>query len=67
MPGMSGFDVLAALKAHEQLKSIPVIALTANAMSSDIERGLAAGFNQYLAKPVTQALLIQAIEQVLGL
>ena len=67
MPGMSGFDVLAALKAHEQLKSIPVIALTANAMSSDIERGLAAGFNQYLAKPVNQALLIQTIEQVLGL
>ena len=67
MPEMDGYEVLAALKANEQLKTIPVIALTANAMLNDIAQGLAAGFNHYLAKPVNQTVLIQAIDQALGL
>ncbi len=65
MPEMDGYQVLAALKAHEQLKTIPVIALTANAMLNDIEQGKTAGFSQYLRKPITQKLLIEAIDKVL--
>ena len=67
MPEMNGYEVLAALKANEQLKTIPVIALTANAMLNDIAQGLTAGFNYYLAKPVSQTVLIQTIDQALGL
>jgi PAS domain S-box-containing protein len=67
MPKMEGYQVLAALKAHEQLRAIPVIALTANAMLKDIERGRTAGFSQYLGKPIVQRLLIETIDQVLGL
>jgi len=67
MPEMDGYQVLAALKAHEQLKSIPVIALTANAMLNDVAQGKAAGFSQYLGKPIAQSLLIETIDQVLGL
>jgi hypothetical protein len=52
MPGMDGYQVLEVLRATDSLKNIPVIAVTANAMPRDIERGMAAGFNDYLAKPI---------------
>jgi len=52
MPGMDGFQVLEVFRGDAQLKDIPVIAVTANAMPRDIERGMAAGFNEYLTKPL---------------
>jgi len=52
MPIMDGYQVLSVLKLDEQLKGIPVIAVTANAMPKDIERGKAAGFSDYLTKPI---------------
>ncbi len=67
MPEMDGYQVMSALQANEQLKTIPVIALTANAMPHDIERGRVAGFSCYLAKPIDQSLLIETIAQCLGL
>ena len=67
MPDMDGFEVLAALKADEQLKSIHVIALTANAMMDDVKRGLATGFSDYLSKPINRAQLKQRMDKVLGL
>ncbi len=67
MPEMDGYQVMSVLQANEQLKTIPVIALTANAMPHDIERGRVAGFSYYLAKPIDQSLLIETIEQCLGL
>jgi PAS domain S-box-containing protein len=52
MPGMDGFAVLQVLKSDPGLAGIPVVAVTANAMASDIERGRAAGFSDYLTKPL---------------
>jgi signal transduction histidine kinase/ActR/RegA family two-component response regulator len=52
LPGMSGLDVLAQLQREPAMQDIPVIALTANAMPRDIERGVAAGFFRYLTKPI---------------
>ncbi|MHB1188879.1 PAS domain-containing protein [Thiobacillus sp.] len=52
MPGMDGYQVLEVLKADARLQAIPVIAVTANAMPRDIERGRAAGFSEYLTKPI---------------
>ena len=52
MPGMNGYQVLTVLRADTSLKDIPIIAVTANAMPRDIERGLAAGFAAYLTKPL---------------
>jgi signal transduction histidine kinase/CheY-like chemotaxis protein len=52
MPGMDGFAVLAVFKAEPGLAGIPIVAVTANAMTSDIERGRAAGFCDYLTKPL---------------
>jgi len=44
----------------------PVIALTANAMQDDVERGESAGFNAYLTKPVSIEKLIKALEKHIG-
>ena len=52
LPGMSGLEVLAQLQREPAMQGIPVIALTANAMPRDIERGIAAGFFRYLTKPI---------------
>ncbi|MDB5756372.1 MAG: hybrid sensor histidine kinase/response regulator [Massilia sp.] len=52
LPGMSGTAAMCALRADPATAAIPVIALTANAMPSDIERGLASGFHRYLTKPI---------------
>jgi PAS domain S-box-containing protein len=65
MPGLDGFEVIAKLRADESLKNIPVIALTALAMSGDRERCLAAGMNDYMSKPIHLAELAQMIEQYL--
>jgi len=52
LPGISGLVALGILAEVPETASIPVIALSANAMPSDIEKGLAAGFFRYLTKPI---------------
>lgn len=65
MPVMDGYQVLEILKAEASLKSIPVIAVTANALPRDIERGKKAGFSAYLAKPIDVRRFLQAIDACL--
>lgn len=52
MPGMSGLEMIHQLKDDPDTKNIPVIALTAHAMTGDKERALTAGFHGYLSKPL---------------
>ena len=52
LPGMSGIQALRILAEHASTAHIPVIALSANAMPRDIEKGLKAGFFRYLTKPI---------------
>jgi signal transduction histidine kinase/ActR/RegA family two-component response regulator len=52
LPGINGIQVLERLAANPITAQIPVVALSANAMPRDIERGLAAGFFRYLTKPI---------------
>ena len=66
LPGMSGLDVLAQLQREPDLCAIPVIALTANAMPRDIERGMAAGFFRYLTKPIDIDRFNEAIDITLA-
>jgi len=66
LPGMSGLEVLAELRRDPATSRIPVIALTANAMPRDIERGLAAGFARYLTKPIDIDKFNEAIDGVLA-
>jgi signal transduction histidine kinase/CheY-like chemotaxis protein len=66
LPGMSGFEVLAQLRRDPATRAIPAIALTANAMPHDVERGLAAGFDRYLTKPIEIGKFNEAIDGVLA-
>jgi CheY-like chemotaxis protein len=59
MPVMDGWDLINALKNDRTLLDIPVIALTAHAMTGDRERALSAGFHNYLTKPLTPATFIR--------
>jgi CheY-like chemotaxis protein len=61
LPGMDGLEVVGRLKADDQLRDIPVIALTASAMRGDRERFLAAGCDDYLSKPVRALELINKV------
>jgi CheY-like chemotaxis protein/nitrogen-specific signal transduction histidine kinase len=65
LPDMDGFQVLQTLKNNSNTRSIPVIAITANAMARDIEHGLSAGFSGYLTKPLDVAQFIETVEQTL--
>ncbi len=67
LPGMDGHEVLARIRADERIRRLPVIALTAHAMSGDRERYLAAGFDDYISKPIVdENMLLGAIAKQLG-
>ena len=66
LPVMSGFQVLQHLRASATTRDIPVIAVSANAMPGDIEGGLAAGFADYITKPVDLAALLTAVRKALA-
>ena len=61
MPDIDGFKVHEVIRADSELCHIPIIALTANSMYGDRERILGAGFDSYLAKPVTRIELKNTI------
>lgn len=63
LPGMDGIEALGRLRQDERTASIPVLALTAQAMSGDRERFLEAGFDGYLSKPVDVAELIRTVKE----
>jgi CheY-like chemotaxis protein len=67
LPGMDGNEILARIRADESLRRLPVIALTAHAMAGDREKYLAAGFNDYITKPIVdETILLDAIEKWLA-
>jgi two-component system cell cycle response regulator DivK len=66
LPGMDGSEVLRRIRATPGLDRLPVIALTAHAMSGDRERFLAEGFDGYVTKPIVdEELLYTAIRGLL--
>ena len=62
LPDFDGYEVLRRLRADPATKAIRCVALSANAMPEDIERGLAAGFADYWTKPIDFALFIAALK-----
>jgi CheY-like chemotaxis protein len=66
LPEMDGWEVLRYLKENEQMKSIPVLALTAHALASDRDRAIAAGFDEYDIKPIELPRLLQKMESLLN-
>ncbi|MDH5324902.1 MAG: transporter substrate-binding protein [Gammaproteobacteria bacterium] len=66
LPGRSGYDILKELQEDETTCEIPVIALSADAMPADVERGLKAGFKHYLSKPVKMNQLLAILNEMFG-
>lgn len=67
LPGISGLQALTLLRGDPATRHIPVLALSANALPRDIERGLEAGFCGYLTKPVKVTELMDALDAGLKL
>ena len=65
LPGLSGFGALKILRNDPSTASIPVIALSANAVPRDIERGMEAGFFRYLTKPIKVREFMDALDVTL--
>lgn len=65
LPGMNGFEALARLQQNPATKVIPVVALSANAMERDVKKGLAAGFVEYLTKPLDVNQFLTVLQQLL--
>jgi len=66
LPVMDGWEATRQIKASPETSFIPVIALTAHAMSSDRDKALAAGCDEYDTKPVELSRLLEKIESFLG-
>ncbi len=66
LPDMDGYAVLRCLRENETTRDIPVLAVSANAMPKDLERGKAAGFVDYLTKPIGIQRFLAVVDRVLA-
>ena len=65
LPGMSGIDALQRLRADPATHAIPVLAVTASAMTQDRRQIMAAGFDGYQAKPISVKGFLQTVREML--
>jgi CheY-like chemotaxis protein len=65
LPILDGFAVLSRLRQNPRFAHLRVVAVTANAMKEDRERGLRAGFDAYISKPIDAAALRLQVDQLL--
>ena len=66
MPRMTGTEVIAALRGDEATAGMRVVLLSARAQETDVERGLAAGADAYLAKPFQTPELLEVVARLAG-
>jgi CheY-like chemotaxis protein len=66
LPVIDGWEATRRLKANARLQHVPIIALTAHAMSGDEEKAKAAGCDDYLSKPIDEDLLFAKLQTFLG-
>ena len=64
MPEMDGYEALEVLKSNQEYRSVPVIAVTAQAMAGDREKCLAAGADEYVSKPVDVDFLLERLKHI---
>jgi CheY-like chemotaxis protein len=63
MPVMDGYEATQKIRAKEQFKDLPIIALTANVMLADREKALSAGMNDIVEKPIVLDQLLKVLSQ----
>ncbi|MEQ1516017.1 MAG: ATP-binding protein [Usitatibacteraceae bacterium] len=66
LPGLSGIEAMQILRRDPSTAHIPIVAVSANAMPRDIERGMAAGFLNYVTKPIRVDLFMDAVDAALN-
>lgn len=64
MPGIDGYEAVRMIRNTPEIKHVPVIAVTAQAMAEDRQKCLEAGADDYVSKPIDVDLLIKAIEKL---
>jgi DNA-binding response OmpR family regulator len=67
MPGMDGFTVCESIRSDDQTASLPIIMLSAKTDTESVNRGLRAGANKYLTKPVSPEDLTRHVRDTLNL
>ncbi len=66
LPGIDGVEVFKRLKSDKKTMNIPVIAVTAHAMSGNRERLLSIGFNDFIEKPIDKSILYEKLNKYIG-
>ena len=66
LPGMDGYEVTRRLKAHDDTKAIPIIAVTSFAMKGEEDRAREAGCDAYLSKPIDIHKLVETVQKFLN-
>lgn len=64
MPVMTGYDLLNIIRADQRWRHLPIVAVSAHAMSGDSERALEAGFDGYITKPITAVTLADEVKKI---
>ena len=65
LPGMNGIEAMGEMRRHSSLNTTPVIAISADAMPHDVQRGFAAGFHEYVKKPFMIPEILSSINACL--
>lgn len=65
LPGINGYEVLNHLRQRDSSREKPIIAISANAMPKDVKKGLEAGFDGYITKPIDVKALLQTVDSYL--
>jgi signal transduction histidine kinase len=65
LPGINGYEALKIIQTEPSLASVPVIALSAHSMESDIKKGLSAGFSDYICKPIEVRTFLKIVNHFL--
>jgi CheY-like chemotaxis protein len=66
MPEMDGYQAISVIRAHENLRTLPLVAVTAQAMKGDQEKCLEAGADAYISKPIDVELLLKTLSRYLN-
>ena len=67
LPGIDGAETLRQIRQHDQMRAVPVVAVTAFAMDDDRRKAFASGFNGYVEKPISVRSLPQQVHDFLEL